>query len=612
MNNEAILTMLEETADLSEIAGENPFKVRAYRKAIDALAAVKEPIDELVASGRILEIEGVGQSIARDIEEFMQKGTTERLEKLRERYPTELRRLLKIQGVGPKTVALVYDRLKIRTVEELETAAKEGRLDGLPGMGAQKVKNILEGIELWRQHQARVPIPIALSLAETVVNRLKDVPGVQAILPAGSVRRWKETIGDIDILVATRDSQLVMERFVKLPQVQKILAHGTTKSSVLTVNNIQVDLRAVDPESFGAAAQYFTGSKAHNIALRSRALKKGLTINEYGVFKVDTEERVAGATEEEVYRAVGLPWIPPELREDRGELDAAEEGRLPVLVRLEDIRGEPHCHTKWSDGSRTVEQMARAAMERGYEFLAITDHSPPMGWGVKPDRYKELIKEIRQVSDRLGFPILAGIEVDIAPDGSLYMDDDVLTQLDIVIASVHSAFKMTREQMTDRIRRALENPLVNVLGHPTGRLINQRPPYEVDIEAVVQKAKETGVALEINGNPERLDLNDDNARYAREEGIPLIIGTDAHHEDHLDFMRFGVAVARRAWCERHHILNALPVSQLMDWLEDRGRKAKKVSRAVGLFSRPSPARSDKTVKRRTAGKGKGLAKGKPF
>ncbi|MCS7223607.1 MAG: DNA polymerase/3'-5' exonuclease PolX [Armatimonadetes bacterium] len=586
MSKEAVLAMLEETADLSDIAGENPFKVRAYRRAIDALNAVKDSIEELVSSGRLREIEGVGESIAKDIQEFLERGTTQRLEKLRKRYPSQLRRLLEIQGVGPKTVALVYDRLNVQTVEELEAAAKEGKLNGLPGMGAQKIRNILEGIQLWRQHQARVPLHIALELAESVVESLKGVPGVMDILPAGSLRRWKETIGDIDILVSTKDSAPVMDRFVTLPLVQKVLAHGSTKSSVLMANNIQVDLRAVDPESFGAAAQYFTGSKAHNISLRSRALKKGLTINEYGVFRVDTEEKVAGRTEEEVYAAVGLPWIPPELREDRGELERAEEGRLPVLITLADIKGEPHCHTKWSDGAQSVEEMARAARVRGYEYLAITDHSPPMGWGVKPERYKELIKEIRRVSDQLGFPILAGIEVDIAPDGSLYMDEDILRQLDIVIASVHSAFKMTKEQMTERIVRALENPLVDVLGHPTGRLINQRPPYEVDIQAIVKKAKETGVILEINGSPERLDLSDENARYAREEGVPLIIGTDAHHEHHLDFMKFGVAVARRAWCEKKDIINTLSVKELTERLTAREKKVKKVRKVVapaGLF-----------------------------
>jgi DNA polymerase (family 10) len=330
-------------------------------------------------------------------------------------------------------------------------------------------------------------------------------------------------------------------------------------------------LRAVDPESFGSASQYFTGSKAHNIALRNRALKLGLTINEYGVFREATGEKVAGETEEGVYEVVGLLWIPPELREDRGELEAAERRALPRLVTLEDIRGELHCHTKWSDGANTVEEMARAARERGYEYLAITDHSPPMGWGVKPENFRKLIREIRQVSERLGFPILAGIEVDIAPDGSLHMDEDILRQLDIVIASVHSAMKMSREEMTKRIVKAMENPLVHIIGHPTGRLINQRPPYEVDLEALVERARQTGVALEINGSPERLDLNDENARYAKEAGVLLSLGTDAHHDDHLDFMRFAVAVARRAWCEPANILNTRSYEQLRDWLRARRR-----------------------------------------
>jgi DNA polymerase (family 10) len=571
MRNEEVVAMLEETADLMEIAGENPFKARAYRRAADAIAALKEPVEELVRTKRLNQIEGVGESIARDITEFLQKGTTTRLEQLRQKYPPQLRKLLEIQGVGPRTVAMLFERLGIATVDELEAAAKAGKLTKLPGMGEQKVRNILEGIQLWRQQQGRVPLHIALAIAERIVARLRELPQVEQILPAGSLRRWKETVGDLDILVATRDSEPVMERFVKLPEVQKVLAHGTTKSSVLMADNLQVDLRAVDPESFGAASQYFTGSKAHNIALRNRALKLGLTINEYGVFREATGEKVAGETEEGVYEVVGLLWIPPELREDRGELEAAERRALPRLVTLEDIRGELHCHTKWSDGANTVEEMARAARERGYEYLAITDHSPPMGWGVKPENFRKLIREIRQVSERLGFPILAGIEVDIAPDGSLHMDEDILRQLDIVIASVHSAMKMSREEMTKRIVKAMENPLVHIIGHPTGRLINQRPPYEVDLEALVERARQTGVALEINGSPERLDLNDENARYAKEAGVLLSLGTDAHHDDHLDFMRFAVAVARRAWCEPANILNTRSYEQLRDWLRARRR-----------------------------------------
>jgi len=331
MRNEEVVAMLEETADLMEIAGENPFKARAYRRAADAIAALKEPVEELVRTKRLNQIEGVGESIARDIAEFLQKGTTTRLEQLRQKYPPQLRKLLEIQGVGPRTVAMLYERLGIATVDELEAAAKAGKLTKLPGMGEQKVRNILEGIQLWRQQQGRVPLHIALAIAERIVAQLRELPQVEQILPAGSLRRWKETVGDLDILVATRDSEPVMERFVKLPEVQKVLAHGTTKSSVLMADNLQVDLRAVDPESFGAASQYFTGSKAHNIALRNRALKLGLTINEYGVFREATGEKVAGETEEGVYEVVGLLWIPPELREDRGELEAAERRGVAPL-----------------------------------------------------------------------------------------------------------------------------------------------------------------------------------------------------------------------------------------------------------------------------------------
>lgn len=566
MKNAEVIAMLEETADLMEIAGENPFKARAYRRAAEAVSALREPIEELVKTERLNTIEGVGESIARDITEFLQRGTTARLEQLRAKYPPQLRTLLEIQGVGSRTVAMLYDRLKITTVDELEQAAKAGKLTKLPGMGEQKVKNILEGIQLWRQHQGRVPLYVALEIAERIVAALKELPEVEGILPAGSLRRWKETVGDLDILVATRNSQPIMDRFVNLPEVQKVLAHGVTKSSVLMGNNLQVDLRAVVPESFGAASQYFTGSKAHNIALRNLALKRGLTVNEYGVFREGTGEKIAGETEESVYEAIGLVWIPPELREDKGEIDAAAKGALPRLVTIEDIKGEIHSHTKWSDGMATVEEMARAAMERGYEYIAITDHSPPMGWGVKPDDFRRLIKEIRTVSDKLGFPILAGIEVDIAPDGSLYMDEDVLRELDIVIAAVHSGMRMDIDAMTKRIVKAIENPLVKIISHPTGRLINQRPPYEVRVDVLIDSALRTGVALEINASPERLDLNDENARMAKEAGVMLSVGTDAHRPEHLDFIRFGIAVARRAWCEPHNILNTKNYHELMNWL----------------------------------------------
>lgn len=566
MKNAEVIAMLEETADLMEIAGENPFKARAYRRAAEAISALREPIEELVKTERLNTIEGVGESIARDITEFLQRGTTARLEQLRAKYPPQLRTLLEIQGVGSRTVAMLYDRLKITTVDELEQAAKAGKLTKLPGMGEQKVKNILEGIQLWRQHQGRVPLYVALEIAERIVAALKELPEVEGILPAGSLRRWKETVGDLDILVATRNSQPIMDRFVNLPEVQKVLAHGVTKSSVLMGNNLQVDLRAVVPESFGAASQYFTGSKAHNIALRNLALKRGLTVNEYGVFREGTGEKIAGETEESVYEAIGLVWIPPELREDKGEIDAAAKGALPRLVTIEDIKGEIHSHTKWSDGMATVEEMARAAMERGYEYIAITDHSPPMGWGVKPDDFRRLIKEIRTVSDKLGFPILAGIEVDIAPDGSLYMDEDVLRELDIVIAAVHSGMRMDIDAMTKRIVKAIENPLVKIISHPTGRLINQRPPYEVRVDVLIDSALRTGVALEINASPERLDLNDENARMAKEAGVMLSVGTDAHRPEHLDFIRFGIAVARRAWCEPHNILNTKNYHELMNWL----------------------------------------------
>ncbi|HID05589.1 MAG TPA: DNA polymerase/3'-5' exonuclease PolX, partial [Armatimonadetes bacterium] len=466
--------------------------------------------------------------------------------------------------------------------EQLERAAQEGKLRGLPGMGPKKEENILRGIQLLKTTADRVRLDIAWKVADYIVSELEQLDQVQQILPAGSLRRMKETIGDVDILVATTDSAPVMDRFVSLDGVRDVLAKGSTKSSVLFEHGLQVDVRAVEPDSFGAAAQYFTGSKDHNISLRERAIKLGLKINEYGVFREPGDERIAGVTEESVYESLGLIWIPPELRENQGEIEAAEQGRIPALVKMDDIKGDLHVHSNWSDGSDEIEDMVQAAIELGYKYIAITDHSPPLGWGVKPEDLKRQIRKIRELNDKLNeIEIFTGIEVDIRADGSLAVDDELLRELDVVIASIHSQMKMGINRMTKRILKAMENPYVNMLAHPTGRLIGQREPYELDIEAIIKRAADEGIALEINASPERLDLKDEHARMCKDIGAPIAIGTDAHAIIHLAFMRYGVGVARRGWLEARDVVNTLPVSKLREFLYQRRPKRTRKKRKRG-------------------------------
>lgn len=577
MRNDKVAEMLEELGDLKEILGENPFKVRAYRRAAEAIRRLTTPIEELIEQGRLNEIEGVGASLAAKITEFVRTGKVSELEELRRKVPPSLRAFLEIPDMGPRTAWLVYERLGITTIEELEKAATEGRLRHLPGMGPKKEENILRGIQLLKTTAQRVRLDVAWKVADYIVNELASLPQAKLILPAGSLRRMKETIGDVDILVATTNSEPVMEKFVNLDGVRDVLARGPTKSSVLFEGGLQVDVRAVHPESFGAAAQYFTGSKDHNISLRERGIKLGLKINEYGVFKEPTDEKIAGETEEGVYESLGLIWIPPEIRENKGEIEAAERREIPKLIEMDDIRGDLHIHSNWSDGSETIEALANAAAELGYEYIAITDHSPPLGWGVKPEDFKRQVELIRKLNERLNdITILTGVEVDILPDGTLALDDELLSEFDVVIASVHSQMKMSAQKMTERMLRAMENPYVNIIGHPTGRLIGQREPYEVDVEALIKRAASEGIALEINASPERLDLKDDHVRMCKDYGALVAIGTDAHAIIHLEFMRYGVGTARRGWLEPKDVINAMPLRDLRSLLrQPRSSKRQK-------------------------------------
>ncbi len=570
MKNLEIARLFNEIADFLEVKDENPFRIRAYRRAAQAIEGLSEDIAAIAGRGGLLDVPGIGKDLAGKIQEYLASGKVEYLEGLRKEIPGGVIELMGIHGVGPKTAKLLYEQAGVDSVEKLEEQARAGKLAHLPGVRAKTVENILKGIAVWKSGRERTPLGTALLLAEAILERLRGLEEVDRIEPAGSLRRMKETVKDIDILVTSRRPARVMDVFVGLPNVAEVLAHGETKSSVRLNENIQVDLRVVEPDCFGAALQYFTGSKQHNIRVRELAQRKGLKVSEYGVFNEKTDRRVAGRTEEEVYGAVGLPFIPPELREDGGEIEAALEGRLPTLVSLPDIRGDLQMHTTWSDGAHSLGELAEGVRAKGYQYMAVTDHSrsATVAGGMKDEQVLRMIAEVRALNQKLkGFRILAGCEVDIRGDGTLDFPDAILRQLDLVLVSVHSRFKMTREEMTARIVRAVQHPLVHMLAHPTGRLIGERGAYEVDMEAVLAAARAAGVAVEINASPSRLDLNDLHARRAKELGIPVAINTDAHSIGQLDYMRFGVSVARRGWLAPKDVLNTWPEQQLLSWLE---------------------------------------------
>jgi DNA polymerase (family 10) len=572
MKNAEITRLFNEIADFLEIKDENPFRIRAYRRAAQAVEGLSEDIGAIAERGGLLDIPGIGKDLAGKIQEYLANGTIGYLEGLREEIPAGVIELMGIHGVGPKTAKHLYEQVGVDSVEKLEELAKGHKLAGLPGIKAKTEENILKGIAVWRSGRERMPLGTAMVLAEAILEKLRELKEVDHIEAAGSLRRMKETVKDIDILITSKKRARVMDVFVGLPNVAEVLAHGETKSSVRLRENIQVDLRVVEPDCFGAALQYFTGSKQHNIRVRELAQRKGLKVSEYGVFHEKTNRRVAGKTEAEVYKAVGLPFIPPELREDGGEIEAALEGRLPTLVSLPDIRGDLQMHTNWSDGAHPLAELAEGVRAKDYQYMAVTDHSKSatVAGGMKDEQVLRMIAEVRALNKKMkGFRVLAGCEVDIRGDGSLDFPDEILRQLDLVLVSVHSRFKMTREEMTARIVRAVQHPLVHMLGHPTGRLIGERAAYELDMERVLMAARAAGTAVEINAAPSRLDLNDLHARRAKELGIPVAINTDAHTIGQLDYMRFGVSVARRGWLTPGDILNTLPEKQLVSWLEKK-------------------------------------------
>jgi len=568
MTNDQISAMFGEIADILDIKGENPFKIRAYRRAQDTVRSLSEDLEKIQADGRLLDIEGIGKGIAEKIDELFDTGQMSYYEEARSSIPIGLLDILSVPGLGPKKVKLVWDKLGISTLDQLDRAARAQQLRELPGMGAKSEANILNGISIVRQGLERKTLGEATRLANEIIQAIEDVPGVNRLVPAGSLRRGSETIGDIDILAVADTPDDVMARFTSLDVVEEVLAHGPTKSSIRTHRGMQADLRVVPEDSFGAALQYFTGSKQHNIHIRSLAQKQALKINEYGVFDAD-DNSVAGVGEEDVYGALGMDYIPPEMREDSGEIEVALEHKIPRLIETSDIRGEVHAHSTHSDGHNTIEEMARAAQSRGYEYIVITDHSKSLtvANGLDEKRLYEQAEEIAEVNKKLKkLRVLHGTEVDILADGQLDLSDDALADLDFVIASVHSGFRQSEQHMTDRICAAIENPHVDAIGHPTGRLINRRPPYALDIEKVLQRAAETGTALELNAHYMRLDLKDTHLRRARDLGVMICIGTDAHVTHEMDMVRYGVVTARRGWLEPEHVLNTRPIKEFLAWI----------------------------------------------
>jgi DNA polymerase (family 10) len=578
MKNQQIAKIFNEIAELLELKGENVFRIRAYRRAAQNLDGLSKDVSTL-SEEELTALPGIGKDLAGKVREYLGTGKIAKHEELKKDFPEGVLELLKVPGLGPKKAKQFYDALKIKSVDELDAAIRAGKLRKLPGIQAKTEENILKGIELIKRGAERTPLGRVLPLADDIVRRMKESAPVDRIAVAGSIRRMKETVKDIDILTTSKKPEAVMDVFVKLPHVSRVLAHGDTKSSVITEDGIQVDLRVVEEASFGAALQYFTGSKQHNIRLREMAVKAGLKLNEYGVFKEPGEKKIGGKTEEEMYKALKLPWIPPELREDTGEIEAALAGKLPDLVTLEDIKGDLHVHTKESDGSHDLDTIVQAARKKGYQYIAITDHTKGLGvaHGLDEKRLQEEIKLIDEANKKLsGFRILKGTEVDIRADGRLDLPDEALVGLDIVVASIHSGFKQPQQQITQRLLAAIRNPCVSVIAHPTGRLIGERDAYAVDMEAVLKEAAKYGVAMEINAYPLRLDLNDLHIKMAKEYGVPLAINTDTHVTTQYDFMSYGVSVARRGWVEKKDVLNTLEYDQLIKRLKMcRAGKAKR-------------------------------------
>ena len=574
MNNRQLAETFTLIADLLEIKGEIIYKTLAYRKAADSLTSLGRDVKEYWKEGKLQDIPGVGKAIAEKIDELLSTGKLEFLEKLKAEVPPGLADWLPVPGMGPKKIALIWRELGITELSELEKAAKDGKLRDLPGMGTKSEAQIMEGIASLARRSGRLPLGRAWPLAQEIIAKLKGIEGVVAAEPAGSLRRMRSTVGDLDILVAASDSKPVMKAFTSLPNVTRVLGKGETKSSIEFADGVRAQLWVLPPEKFGTALVYATGSKDHNVRLREFALDKGLSLSEHALTPTDGSGEILCATEEEVYKALGLPWIPPELREDLGEVQAAKAGKLPKLIEIKDIRADLQVHSTWSDGKLSMLEMARAAAKRGIKVIAFTDHSVSLGvaGGLSMDDHKKQQAEIEKGQKELGdsIRILHATEVEIKADGSLDYPDEFLASLNLVVASLHTGLRQPREKVTQRMLNAVRNPHVDIIGHPTGRLIPDREGADLDMDAVLEAAAESGVALEINAHPSRLDLEDIYAKRAKEMGIPISINTDAHSEADLDMLHFGVATARRAWLTAEDVINTWPTEKLLDWLKQRG------------------------------------------
>ncbi len=568
MDNKAIATILYETADLLEIDGQDSFRIRSYRNAAQAIENLTDQIKDIISEPKkVLAIPGIGKGMLINLQELFKDGSLSVQADLLKKYHPSMLQLLKIQGLGPKTIALIWSAYKVCDVDGVEKLAREGKIRELPRMGEKHEQKLLKAIEDYRRISGRFLIDAAEAEANKLTEYLKKFPGIDRITPAGSLRRGRETVGDLDILVtgeaccSETERARAVEYVAKYPPLMDVIAQGDNKISFRLRSGMQVDVRLLPPESFGAAMQYFTGSKAHNVALRQRALKMGYTLNEYSLADLKTEKPVAGKTEEEIYAKLKLDYIPPELRENLGEIDAAEKHTLPTLITLDDLQGDVHMHTVETDGKNTIEEMAEAAKARGYKYMAITDHSKNLAFanGLDDKRAVAHIQRIRAANEKIdGITIFAGIEVDILADGDLDLSDDVLAQMDVVIASVHSVFNQEPAKMTERLLKAVGNPNTSIIGHPTGRLQLRRDAYHFDMDSVLTAAAKHKVAMELNSYPDRLDLNDVHLRQAKQRGVKIVINTDSHHTSHLDKIRYGILQARRAWLTKDDVLNTLP------------------------------------------------------
>jgi len=574
MDNKKVSQILYQTADILQIKDANLFRINAYRRVGQTIENLAEDINLIAKRNELEKIPGIGKGIAHYIQDLLERGTCRGFEELKKQVPLTVLDLLNIEGLGPKKVKFLFQKFDINSLYKLQKLLKSHKLLEVEGWGEKTEKNLLKSINLYKRYSQRFLLGEISPLAQEILEELKQSGLVNRVEVCGSIRRWRETVGDLDVLATSTKPEKAIEFFTKLKHVKRILAKGSTKAQVILEQGIGADLRVVKPKSFGAAVHYFTGSKAHNIRVRRLGMQKNLRINEYGVFKKSGKKliRISGTLEKDVFKAVNLPLIAPELREDQGEIEAGQSKKLPRLISLKDIRGDCHLHTNWSDGYKSILKMAQAAKERGYEYIAITDHASPMrvANGLRPKRMPWYIKAIKNADKKIkGIKILAGIEVDIKKDGTLFLSDEILKKLDVVVAACHSALHMPKKEMTQRIIKAMENPYVHIIAHPFNRLINKREPSQINFNQIIKRAKETQTVLEINAFYRRLDLNSSQARLAKQNGVKMIISTDAHHNDYLEVMKFGVAQARRGWLEKKDVINTLPLNAFLKSLKKK-------------------------------------------